>query len=199
MDAMKFLSEAKRMCENKGPCSTCDAIQFCGQMKKMVKLVEKWAEEHPRKTRQSEFLKQWPAAMLDERGVLSILPCMMAPIQFRTPEDTCATGMVCMEEVLGTGGGMMDRQEVYRQARDVFGAQAQFVVALEELSEAQKEICKFLRGKGDPEHLTEEIADAQIMLEQVKMLCGIDDGAVQEQMDSKIERLRGRIKEARNG
>lgn len=110
MDAMKFLSEAKRMCENKGPCSTCDAIQFCGftqefpldfgtvdQMQKMVKLVEKWAEEHPRKTRQSEFLKQWPAARLDERGVLSILPCMMAPIQFRTPEDTCATGMVCME------------------------------------------------------------------------------------------------------
>ena len=93
----------------------------------------------------------------------------------------------------------MDRQEVYRQARDVFCAQAQFVVALEELSEAQKEICKFLRGKGDPEHLTEEIADAQIMLEQVQMLCGIDDGAVQEQMDSKIERLRGRIKEARNG
>lgn len=93
----------------------------------------------------------------------------------------------------------MDRQEVYRQARDVFGAQAQFVVALEELSEAQKEICKFLRGKGDPEHLTEEIADAQIMLEQVQMLCGIDEGAVQEQMDSKIERLRGRIEEARNG
>lgn len=94
---------------------------------------------------------------------------------------------------------MMDRQEVYRQARDVFGAQAQLVVALEELSEAQKEICKFLRGKGDPDHLTEEIADAQIMLEQVQMLCGIDERAVQEQMDSKIRRLRGRIKETRNG
>nr|DAU67409.1 MAG TPA: nucleoside triphosphate pyrophosphohydrolase [Caudoviricetes sp.] len=93
----------------------------------------------------------------------------------------------------------MDRQEVYRQARDVFGAQAQLVVALEELSEAQKEICKFLRGKGDLDHLTEEIADAQIMLEQVQMLCGIDPWAVQEQMDSKIRRLRGRIKEAQNG
>lgn len=94
---------------------------------------------------------------------------------------------------------MMDRQEVYRQARDVFGAQAQFVVALEELSEAQKEICKFLRGKGDLDHLTEEIADAQIMLEQVQMLCGIDPWAVQEQMDSKIRRLRGRIKGAQDG
>lgn len=94
---------------------------------------------------------------------------------------------------------MMDRQEVYRQARDVFGVREQLVVALEELSEAQKEICKFLRGKGDPEHLTEEIADARIMLEQVQMLCGIDERAVQAQMDSKIARLRGRIKEARNG
>lgn len=93
----------------------------------------------------------------------------------------------------------MDRQEVYRQARDVFGAKSQFVVALEELSETQKEICKFLRGKGDPEHLAEEIADVQIMIEQVKMLCAIDESAVQEQMDSKIERLRERIKEARNG
>lgn len=85
MDAMKFLSEAKRMCNNAGPCNTCDANEFCGftsvfprdfgevdQLQKMVKLVEKWAEEHPRKTRQSEFLKQWPAARLDERGVLSI-------------------------------------------------------------------------------------------------------------------------------
>lgn len=71
--------------------------------------------------------------------------------------------------------------------------------ALEELSETQKEICKFLRGKGDPEHLAEEIADVQIMIEQVKMLCAIDESAVQEQMDSKIERLRERIKEARNG
>lgn len=93
----------------------------------------------------------------------------------------------------------MDRQEVYRQARDVFGAEAQLVVALEELSEAQKEICKFLRGKDDPEHLAEEIADVQIMIEQVKMLCAIDERTVQEQMDSKIDRLRGRIKEARNG
>ena len=35
--------------------------------------------------------------MLDERGVLAILPCLMNPIQYRTPEDTCATGMMCMD------------------------------------------------------------------------------------------------------
>lgn len=110
MDAVKFLSEAKRMCNNAGPCDTCDANEFCGftpefprdfgevdQMQKMVNLVEKWAEEHPRKTRQSEFLARWPAARLDERGVLSILPCLMNPTQYRTPEDTCAAGMMCMD------------------------------------------------------------------------------------------------------
>lgn len=110
MDAVKFLSEAKRMCSNAGPCSTCDAKQFCGfmvdfprdfgeidQMQKMVKIVEKWAEEHPSKTRQSEFLARWPAAKIDKRGVLAILPCQMYPIQYRTPEGTCATGMMCMD------------------------------------------------------------------------------------------------------
>lgn len=89
MDAMKFLSEAKRMCNNAGPCETCDAVQFCGftpefpkdfgtvdQMQKMVKLVEKWAEEHPCKTRQSEFLKQWPTAKINPLiGTVDISPC----------------------------------------------------------------------------------------------------------------------------
>ena len=109
MDAMKFLSEAKRMCNNAGPCETCDANEFCGfspefpkdfgtvdQMQKMVKIVEKWAEEHPCKTRQSEFLKQWPAEKLDKHGVLAILPCLMNSIQYKKPEDTCA-GMRCMD------------------------------------------------------------------------------------------------------
>ena len=99
MDAMKFLSEAKRMCENEGPCSTCDAVQFCGftqefpldfgtvdQMQKMVKLVEKWAEEHPRKTRQIEFLKQWPNAKMNkDPETVSILPCWID----KSMEDTC--------------------------------------------------------------------------------------------------------------
>jgi hypothetical protein len=65
--------------------------------KESVAVVEKWAEEHPCKTRQSEFLARWPAARLDERGVLTILPCQMNPIQYRTPEDKCATGMMCMD------------------------------------------------------------------------------------------------------
>lgn len=90
MDAMEFLSEAKRMCDhNTGPCETCAANQFCGftpefpsdfgettQMQKMVELVEKWSKEHPRKTRQDEFLERWPNARVEEvSGLLDVPPC----------------------------------------------------------------------------------------------------------------------------
>lgn len=90
MDAMEFLSEAKRMCEhNTGPCETCAANEFCGftpefpsdfgettQMQRMVELVEKWSKEHPRKTRQDEFLKQWPNARVEKgSGLLEVPPC----------------------------------------------------------------------------------------------------------------------------
>lgn len=98
MDAVKFLMERNRMLTSGFATPLIGGTLECEeQAEQIVRKVERWSEEHPRKTRQSEFLKQWPAARLDERGVLSILPCMMAPIQFRTPEDTCATGMVCME------------------------------------------------------------------------------------------------------
>jgi hypothetical protein len=79
-----------------------------------------------------------------------------------------------------------------------FGERNQMIVAIEELSECQKEICKQLRGIGDMEHMAEEIADSIIMLEQLQMIFGIGD-LVAKYMDSKIERLDSRINEDRNG
>lgn len=40
----------------------------------VVKEVEEWAAAHPRKTRQSVFLKQWPEADIDDCGVLKVCP-----------------------------------------------------------------------------------------------------------------------------
>lgn len=62
------------------------------------------------------------------------------------------------------------------------------VVAIEELSEVQKELCKVYRGKGDMEHLAEEIADATIMLEQMRYFFGLND-MVCRKMDAKVQRL----------
>ena len=40
-----------------------------------IKIVQKWSDEHPPKTRQSEFLKMFPNARLDFDSVLVIEPC----------------------------------------------------------------------------------------------------------------------------
>ena len=80
------------------------------------------------------------------------------------------------------------RKEVYLRAVQVNGLDKQLIVALEEFSEVQKEICKFLRGKGSVANLAEEIADATIMLEQLRLFTGLAP-AVCNQMDLKVARL----------
>ena len=89
-----------------------------------------------------------------------------------------------------------ERAKVYADALTTFGANCQLVVALEEMSELQKEICKALRGNLNPMHLAEEVADATIMLEQVQQIFLIHN-AVGHMMDSKIVRLRQRIDDAK--
>lgn len=89
-----------------------------------------------------------------------------------------------------------EREKVYREAIEVNGTTAQQIVALEELSEAQKEICKLLRSQGSLDHLAEEVADATIVLEQVRLIHGIND-QVNKKMDEKVERLRRNLAAAR--
>ena len=81
-----------------------------------------------------------------------------------------------------------ERLKVYANAIVAYGERNQMIVAIEELSECQKEICKFLRGEGDVVHLAEEIADATICLEQMRYFLGLNE-EVCEWMDSKIKRL----------
>lgn len=86
------------------------------------------------------------------------------------------------------------RLEVYGILLQRYGAQLQSVVALEELSECQKEICKFLRGKGDIDHLAEEVADATIMLEQIRHIYNLDK-KVDQYIDEKVQRMVDRLEE----
>lgn len=84
------------------------------------------------------------------------------------------------------------RLKVYKRAFERYGQEMQCIVAIEELSECQKEICKVLRGKGNLENLAEEVADATICLEQVRLMFGLND-MVCHRMDEKVERLFHRI------
>lgn len=86
-----------------------------------------------------------------------------------------------------------ERRRIYLNALATWGDHAQMIVAIEELSECQKEICKILRGGENFPHLAEEIADATIMLEQLRLIFNINDD-VNEYMDTKVMRLEDRLR-----
>ena len=86
-----------------------------------------------------------------------------------------------------------ERCKTYTNAMLAFGEQNQLIVAVEELSECQKEICKILRGGEDFRHLAEEVADATIMLEKIRLMFNIND-CVCDFMDKKIKRLDDRVR-----
>lgn len=94
--------------------------------------------------------------------------------------------------------GYEDRVKTYTNALIAYGEEMQMVVTIEELSECAKEICKVLRGKVDMDHLAEEIADATIMLEQMRYIFGVND-LVCEYMDTKIKRLDERLRQNGSG
>lgn len=110
MDAVKFIEERNRMCksfdvrcevclafhagENGARCavgaaSTLDATD-------QIAIVEEWAATHPRKTRQSVFLEQYPEAILDVFKILRFCPADISATHRRgdgeckKPEKACA-------------------------------------------------------------------------------------------------------------
>lgn len=71
---------------------------------------------------------------------------------------------------------------------DYFGIANQKVKVLEEMSELTKEVCKNLNHQFDDKALEEEIADVQIMLNQLCLICGFSKGDIEYHMNLKIKR-----------
>lgn len=84
------------------------------------------------------------------------------------------------------------RKAVYEKACQKWGVTHQTMVAIEEMGELTKELCKNFRGRKNKDAIAEEIADVTIMLEQLRLLYGLND-AVCKYMDDKILRLDRRI------
>ena len=85
MDAVKFVKEYLRMCTKVDECEDCPVCKtdFCTvpakersqeNAEEIVELVEEWSAAHPRKTRQSVFLEQWPNCMIDHDGTVGMCP-----------------------------------------------------------------------------------------------------------------------------
>lgn len=79
MDAVEYVKQRERMCDYYVNCGDCPAGNYEGcaslnEIPNLVPIVEKWAKEHPVKTRQSEFLKMFPNASVGYNGTLVICP-----------------------------------------------------------------------------------------------------------------------------
>lgn len=76
-----------------------------------------------------------------------------------------------------------------------YGADMQLNVAIEELSELIKEICKSKRGNDNRENIIEEMADCYIMLKQLEYIFDIDYNDIIAIRSNKIDRLAKRLEE----
>lgn len=82
-------------------------------------------------------------------------------------------------------------------AVNVYGKTSQCTVCMEEMAELTKELSKNLRGQDNTAHIAEEIADVEIMLEQLKLklMFSIRD-EVTQQRTAKLQRLDNRISQS---
>lgn len=88
----------------------------------------------------------------------------------------------------------MAEVDVFRSALKKFGGEKQTIKLFEEMAELQDSICKFVAQRGNVDHIAEEIADVQIMLNQMIILHDCAD-KVQEYRKQKVDRLKRRIEE----
>lgn len=68
----------------------------------------------------------------------------------------------------------------------------------EEIGEFMDALCKYTRGRVPAGHVAEEIADVQIMLEQMTVLFEVES-RVQEYREYKLARLAERLQKAESG
>lgn len=88
----------------------------------------------------------------------------------------------------------MHEMSLLQRAIAKYGKDAQMKMVLEEMSELQKEICKMWRGKDNREAIAEEVADVEIMLDQLKLMLDIPY-QVEQHRQNKLQRLQERLEE----
>lgn len=91
-----------------------------------------------------------------------------------------------------------DQRETFKQIILYSGVEKQSMIAMEELAELIKAISKLNRNVDFDKsfaNVVEEIADVEIMIEQLKMMYHINNEAVEKVINFKTERLKKLLKE----
>lgn len=65
---------------------------------------------------------------------------------------------------------LIDKEKIYQEAIDLWGINSQMIKTIEEMSELTSELCHELYDKGSIESIIEELADVEIMIEQMKAI-----------------------------
>lgn len=81
---------------------------------------------------------------------------------------------------------------VCKRAVEAYGKEHQLIICMEEMAELTKELTKNLRGRRNIQDISEEVADVEIMLEQVKVIFDLKE-EVSEAKEAKLLRLQKRI------
>lgn len=87
----------------------------------------------------------------------------------------------------------MKGKQLYENAIKKWGVSLQLIMIIEEMSELTKEIVKVLRGKTDSEKLSEEMADVEIMLEQIRVMFD-NSRTIEKYKNKKLRRLSKLVK-----
>ena len=161
-----------------------------GSAAEAAKQLSEQSPEVKEEKAKAAFEKAWDgmyelADMLDESKKITLLA---------RPENlnTGAVRLTLRKESLY--GKERDEKEegVLETALRTFGGMKQIMKTVEELSELQKELCKYYSGEENKDHIAEEIADVRIMLDQMAILFEVE----RKEMDwreKKLERLAERV------
>ena len=87
---------------------------------------------------------------------------------------------------------MSNRGDVYKQAIEEFGERYQVDKSLEEMGELIQALIKYRQHGTNKGNVSEEMADVEIMLEQLKIIFA-NANAVERWKKEKIERLETRV------
>lgn len=130
------------------------------------------------------------------------IECLKADISAQAYQINHQEGQIdaykyCLERMGKTKDYDNEKQipdDIYEKAVIKFGKTPQLIMAMEEMSELIQALSKDIRGKHNENNISEEIADVEIMLAQLKIIYQ-NDAEVEKWKTDKLFRLQARIEE----
>jgi NTP pyrophosphatase (non-canonical NTP hydrolase) len=87
-------------------------------------------------------------------------------------------------------------ESIFERCIRVWGTIPQMRMAIEEMAELTKEICKAFRGEDNRTQILDEIADVLIMLKQLSIVYSMTREEIEKQVNFKLSRIKVKLDKA---